>query len=291
MDRRFTDRMSAAKPGLWSAKASRFCASLAVICIVGCSEKKQETSYSRVPGLDPGKSAEVKLDQQPSATARDSAPQVNMASLKPGKPDASSTAGSVMAPFAGGGAMSGAPPLMSGGIPQAPETKVLIGGNKLQVAGVAFTIPEGWKSVKPASTFRAAQFEIAGSGGTAELAVFYFGPGQGGTVEDNVKRWAGQFSSDDPSTTTVPTDVAQVANGELSLALVRASGTYNPGSMGPGMGGASEPKPNYALLGLVVVGGPEGPIFIKATGPKATLDEQAKSFETFARSAKKSNYK
>ncbi len=185
----------------------------------------------------------------------------------------------------------GAPPMMAGGIPQAPETKVLIGGNKLQVAGIAFTIPEGWKSIKPASSFRVAQFEVPGPGGIAELAVFYFGPGQGGTVEDNVKRWAGQFTSDDPSTNTVPVDVAQVANGDLSLAMVRASGTYNPGSMGPAMGGASAPKPNYALLGLVVVGGPEGPIFIKTTGPKTTIDDQAKNFEAFARSAKKSNYK
>lgn len=261
----------------------------AALCVIGCTEKKQETTYSRVPELESSKPAETQLDQQATAVGAAGTPQVNMASLTPGKPDMTSTSSTGMPPFAGG-AMAGALPMV-GGIPQAPETKVLIGGNKLQVAEIAFTIPEGWKSVKPASTFRAAQFEVPGSGGTAELAVFYFGPGQGGTVEDNVKRWAGQFTSDDPSTTTVPIDVAQVANGDLSLALVRASGTYNPGSMAPMMGGDSAAKPHYALLGLVVVGGPEGPIFIKATGPKATLNEQAKNFEAFARSSKKSNYK
>jgi hypothetical protein len=191
------------------------------------------------------------------------------------------------APFAGMAAAG----MSSPGMPQPPETKVLIGGNKLQVAGIAFTIPDGWKSVKPASAFRAAQFDVPGEGGTAELAVFYFGPGQGGSVEDNIKRWAGQFSSDDPSTNTVPMDVAQVSNNELQLALVRVSGTFNAGSMGPGMGAPAEPKPNYGLLGLVVVGGSEGPIFVKATGPKRTIDDQAKNFENFARSAKKSNYK
>jgi hypothetical protein len=240
-----------------------------------------------VPGLEAAAAPNKVLDPQQGVT-EPAAGQVNAASLNPGKPDVTTSGASAGTPPFASMAPGGA---NSAGMPQPPDTKVLVGGNKLQVAGIAFTIPDGWKSVKPASAFRAAQFELPGAGGIAELAVFYFGPGQGGTVEDNVKRWAGQFSSDDPSTATVPIDVAQVSSNDLQLALVRASGTYNPGSMGPAMGAAAAPKPNHGLLGLVVVGGPEGPVFIKATGPKPTVDEQAKNFETFARSAKKSNYK
>jgi hypothetical protein len=257
----------------------------AALVLVGCSEKKEQPTYSRVPGLE---SAPPKpLDQQQATAAT---PDVNMASLAPGKPLAGSPTGPT-------GDASGTVPLtqasappMAGGIPAAPETKVLIGGNKLQVAQIAFTVPEGWTSTKPTSSFRKAQYDIPGPGGPAELAVFYFGPGQGGSVEDNVKRWAGQFSSDDPTTTAVPVDVAELPNGDISLALVRASGTYNPGSTGMGMGAAAAPKPNYGLFGLVVSGGPEGPVFARITGPKATMDDQAKNFEAFARSAKKSNF-
>ena len=32
------------------------------------------------------------------------------------------------------------------------------------------------------------------SAGDAETVVFYFGPGQGGGVESNIARWAGQFT-------------------------------------------------------------------------------------------------
>ncbi|MGI8905820.1 MAG: hypothetical protein ACR2IE_04935 [Candidatus Sumerlaeaceae bacterium] len=254
---------------------------LSLLLLCACAEKEDEPAYSRIQGLTTPSTAPA--IGQPTATSPASIGQVNTAHLAPGKPaDPSTTEAQPL---------DSATPAMPGGIPQAPETKVLIGGNKLQVAGIAFTVPEGWKSVKPASGFRVAQYELAGKSGFAELAVFYFGPGQGGSVEDNVKRWAGQFKSDDPTTTTVPVDVAQVSNGDLSLALVRTSGTFDPGSMGPAMGAPAAPKPKYGLLGLVVVGGPEGPVFIKATGPKGTVDEQAQNFETFARSSKKSSYK
>jgi hypothetical protein len=251
----------------------------AAAVLAGCNEKQEQATYSRVPGLSSAPASQPIDQAQANSAPRDASGQVNTALLAPGKPSDPNTTGA---------ATTG--PMM-GGIPQAPDAKVLVGGNKLQVAGIAFTVPDGWKSVKPSSSFRAAQYELPGKGGPAELAVFYFGPGQGGGIEDNVKRWAGQFKSDDPTTNAVPVEVAEITSGELSLALVRARGTYDPGSMGPMMGAAPEPKPNYALLGLVVVGGPDGAIFLKTTGPAATIDEQSKSFEQFARSAKKSNYK
>jgi len=175
---------------------------------------------------------------------------------------------------------------------QAGETKVMAGGNILQAAGLAFTVADDWKNVKPSSAMRVAQYELAGSGGPAEMAVFYFGRGQGGGIEDNIKRWAGQFTSD-PSTTNTGAghQVARLEKDNLRLALVKTEGTYNPGSMGP-MGPADTgPKENYALFGLVVEGGPEGSLFVKVTGPKATLAEQDKALEAFAQSVRVSSFK
>jgi hypothetical protein len=173
---------------------------------------------------------------------------------------------------------------------QPGQTKVMAGGNILQVAGLAFTVSEKWKNVKPESAIRVAEYELPGSGGPAQMAVFYFGKNQGGGIEDNIKRWAGQFTADPSTTSTGGAQVARVEKENLRLALVKTEGTYDPGSMGP-MAPSSGPKPNSALFGLVVEGGPEGSVFIKVTGPKATLAEQDKDLEAMAQSVRVSEYK
>lgn len=254
------------------------CAVAAAVLLTGCNGQPEQPKLTRVAGLEGAGTSTASGE----AASPHGAGEVQMASLNPGMP-ASRDGGTTGAAGAAGG--------MMGGIPMAPETKVLIGGNKLQAAGIAFTVPDGWESVTPASKMRVAQYSVPGPGGPAEMAVFYFGPGQGGGVEDNVKRWAGQFSSDDPTTTAVPIEAARLKTNGLELALVRASGTYDPGNMGPMAPASTGPKKNYALFGLVVNGGPEGPLFVKITGPKQTMDSQQANFEAFAQSAKKSEFK
>jgi hypothetical protein len=174
------------------------------------------------------------------------------------------------------------------GIPAPPRTNIHQGGNVLAVAGIAFTIPDDWKIVPPSSNLRAAQYAVPGPGGDAEMAVFYFGPGQGGNVEQNVRRWVSQFTPDDNTTTTLGGEVGTLESDSLRVTLVRTEGTYNSGTMG---GGDGTLRPGYALFGLVVEGGPEGNIFVKVTGPRSTLQQQRKALEEFARSTRKSNFK
>ena len=68
-----------------------------------------------------------------------------------------------------------------------------------QAAGVAWTVPAGWE-LAPARQMRIATYRIhaiAGDPEDAECAVYFFGAGQGGTVEANLDRWAHQFTSPD----------------------------------------------------------------------------------------------
>lgn len=171
---------------------------------------------------------------------------------------------------------------------QAGETKVMAGGNILQVAGIAFTVSEDWQNVKTSNSIRVAEYKLPGSGGPAEMAIFFFGKDQGGGMEDNIRRWAGQFS--DPNTTQPGAQVARVETNKLRTALVKTEGTYTPANMG-GMAPAAEPKDNYALFGLVVEGGPEGSVFVRVTGPKATMAEQDETLEKMAQSVRVSDYK
>jgi hypothetical protein len=152
-------------------------------------------------------------------------------------------------------------------------------------AGLVFTSPAGWKSATPASAMRVAQFALPRSAGDtqdAELVVYYFG-GSGGSVEANIDRWLGQMQqADGKPSTAVAQRQKRTING-LSLTLVDVSGTY-VAEMTPG---ATERhnSPNFRLRAGVIET-PNGPYFIKLTGPAKTVAAWDKAFEQFVASLK-----
>jgi hypothetical protein len=129
---------------------------------------------------------------------------------------------------------------------------------------VTWTDPAGWKR-GPDRPMRKATYEVPAAGGSpAELAVSYFGVGQGGEVEANISRWVAQFGD-------VKADDVQRSErtvNDLNQHIVEiAQGTYT-NSMA--MHGPSGPQPNSALLAAVVEA-PSGKYFFKMTGPAATV--------------------
>ena len=143
------------------------------------------------------------------------------------------------------------------------------------VGDIAFTAPARWEETAVTSSMRKAQFRVpraTGDAGDAELAVFYFGVGQGGSVEDNVKRWAGQFS--DPSGRPVTPISSRRELNSVTVTLVQMSGTYASGMpMGP-----MAPKLGYGLLGAIVEGS-QGPVFFKLIGPQVTIQQAHSEFD------------
>lgn len=135
---------------------------------------------------------------------------------------------------------------------------------------VGFDLPEGWQDHPPTSSMRTAEAMIPGEGGPAEMVVFYFGPGQGGGVDDNIQRWIGQMQMAEG--TEPQQDSFQV--GDLTVTHVTVHGTLLPSGMGTG---PTEPQPDSMLMGAVVVG-PGGPWFFKITGPEATLEDEREAF-------------
>lgn len=252
---------------------------VAAAALAGC-EKTEDRGVSRIPGMPIG--------DAPRADA--TMPNVQPSGNHQAPPLSELTGGlEPEGPAAATGTDAGA----SGDDMniQAGETNVRAGGNILEVAGLAFTVDQRWKNVRPASRIRVAEYQLEGGAGPAEMAVFYFGPDQGGGIEDNIRRWAGQFTADADTTGTEGAQVARMEINNLRLALVKMQGTYDPGSMGP-MGPANAgPRPGYALFGLVVAGGPEGSVFIKVTGPKQTLAEHNEALEAMAQSVRVSDYR
>lgn len=148
--------------------------------------------------------------------------------------------------------------------------------------------PDGWKSERPSSGMRVAQYQLPAAEGDAEaasLVVYYFGPGQGGSTNANIERWIGQMqqpggqSSKDSATTENTT-----VNG-LKVTLLDVTGTYTGGDMG-GMGGGSAAgtKPDYRMR-AAVIDTPKGAYFIKLVGPKKTVDQWDQAFQQYLHSA------
>ena len=180
--------------------------------------------------------------------------------------------------------------LLALGVAQADTPKAPAAPAAAQAAptagGLTWTAPTGW-AAQGERPMRAATYLIPSpkpNTDPAELAIFYFGAGQGGAVDANVKRWLGQFQKPDgsPGTEKESKTKKEQLNG-LPVTTVEVKGTYSGG--GPTMG-PTTPRPGWRLLGAIVEG-PEGPLFFKLTGPEHTVAGAEKGFRKLLESVKK----
>jgi len=145
---------------------------------------------------------------------------------------------------------------------------------------LTFSPPAGWHSSTPSSSMRVAEFTLprtAGDAADAQLIVYYFG-GSGGSVDANIDRWIGQMQQPDasPSSSAATRETRKVHG--LTVTLVDVSGTY-VAEVAPG---ASERhnSPRYRLRAGVIET-PNGPYFIKLTGPEKTIAKWTAAFNQF----------
>ncbi len=107
----------------------------------------------------------------------------------------------------------------------------------------------------------------------AECFAITFGPGKGGSVDDNVDRWVKQF---DPQTSP-PARTTRTVHG-MNVTRVEVAGTYKAMQM-PGTAPTS-PHSSWRLLGAIVEA-PTGTWFFKLTGPDATVKAATKEMDGF----------
>jgi hypothetical protein len=143
-----------------------------------------------------------------------------------------------------------------------------------------YDAPKDWKSVETSSSMRLAQWTY---GAKSEVVIFYFGSGQGGTVEANLDRWYGQFEQPDGGSTRERAKVTKSKAGELSITKVEVEGTYRA----PVRPGAAEQhhEPSYRMIAAVVEG-PSGPWFVRFLGPAKEVEAGSSSFDAFLRSVR-----
>ena len=140
-------------------------------------------------------------------------------------------------------------------------------------AGIKWTVPSSWKA-EAERPMRLATYTVpaaAGDSEPGECGVYYFGQGQGGSVQANMDRWIGQFQSKEPAKRDQRT-----VHG-MKVTTVDVSGAY-AGMAGPMAKTQSAPKPNYRLLGAIVEG-TQGSVFFKFTGPAKTVAQNQAAFD------------
>lgn len=130
------------------------------------------------------------------------------------------------------------------------------------------TLPAGWKRNPPANQMRLAEVEVPDpSGDPARACVAVFSTA-GGSVEENITRWAGQML-DAQGQPAAFTSQSRAING-VRVTTVEMSGTF------VGMG-AGAPQPDSRLHGAIIEA-PEGLLFIKMTGPAAPMTAAGAAF-------------
>jgi hypothetical protein len=155
------------------------------------------------------------------------------------------------------------------------ETPFAIGEGKL-----AMTAPAGWKKVQPKSRIIEAEFEIPAAKGD-EIPGRLTAMGAGGTVEANIDRWTAQFTGEG-----VKPKIEKKTVGGSEVHVVDLAGTYKDTPGGPFAGGKTTLREDWRMLGAIIETKDAGNYFLKLYGPKATITENEKGFQSLVESLK-----
>ena len=251
-------------------------AAIALLCALSACKTDK-------PGEEPPPAAPTG-EATPAAPAADAAPLSEVTAHAPEEgalPAGHPPLEGAEVPAAAAGASdlpAGHPPIAGGPQVKAPDPTSGRG-----TRGIVWKAPAGWVEETPSSALRRGQYRVPGPGGDAELAIFYFGAGQGGDPTANAQRWAQQFKQPDGGDPVEVMKTQTLDLGGTKVLLVETTGTYLNTAMNPADIGE---KPNYALLGAVVPG-PDANWFFKMTGPQPTVKAQRDKFLQLLQSIQK----
>jgi hypothetical protein len=145
-------------------------------------------------------------------------------------------------------------------------------------AEINYVLPADWTEESPSSSMRLAQFKIPGiDGGEAiELVVF---DRIGGSVDQNLERWAGQFKIPEGEEKKELVRSQETKNG-LNITFASVYGTYSVS--GSGMAFSGVDKPNYKMFAAIIESS-VGNYYFKAIGPILAIDNRFDELKEFVR--------
>ena len=153
-----------------------------------------------------------------------------------------------------------------------------------QSGELRFKIPAGWVAEPTTSKMRFAQFKLPHGDQDSEdgsLVVYYFGQGEGGSVQANLDRWIGQMVQPDGGDSKSKAQTKTLTLNGLNVTTLDITGTYTAEMM-PGAGDKQD-KSGYRLRAAVVET-PKGAYYAKEVGPSATIAKWDQAFSAFVNS-------
>jgi hypothetical protein len=150
----------------------------------------------------------------------------------------------------------------------------------VRLLGYETAVPATWTPRAPSSSMRLAEYTVAPNdgAGSAEVVVYYFGQGQGGSVPANLERWRGQFSEPDGS--AVPEVVVHDSSAAFPITIADFRGTYRRGF---GAGSADSVRADQELLAAIAET-PRGTLFVQLFGSVARVSAERTVFVNFVKS-------
>jgi hypothetical protein len=145
---------------------------------------------------------------------------------------------------------------------------------------LSFTAPEGWTKKQPANRIIEVEYAVLPVKGD-ETPGRFTAMGAGGSVEQNVTRWVGQFVGD-----AVKPKLDKLTVSGCEVQVVDLTGTYKDSPGGPFAGGKETLRDNYRMLGAIIATKDAGNYFVKLYGPKATVGENEAKFQELVKSLK-----
>ena len=149
--------------------------------------------------------------------------------------------------------------------------------------------PEEWVNVKPKSNivqyeFSAPKLEEKDKDKAARITF----TASGGTIEDNIVRWYGQFEQPDKSATKNKASIEKFEVDGQIVHWVDIPGTFKD-TMGAGPFAPSKAptmRENYRMLGAIIETKEMGNHYVKITGPTETVEKLAEGFKKMLKELK-----
>jgi len=159
-------------------------------------------------------------------------------------------------------------------------------GAVVKLDGLESRTPADWQEEKPVSRTRLYQFWLSPIGDdkdNAEVVIFYFGEGQGGSAEDNIKRWKGFFVPPEGKRIGDVAKVQKMKVGAVPVTYLDIHGTFSFRPFDPNA--KTTLRANYRMLG-VAFESKKGPYFIRMVGPADTVAYFKKGFDEWLKGFK-----
>ncbi len=160
---------------------------------------------------------------------------------------------------------------------------------ELADGNIQLVAPAEWVKVQPKSNIVQYEFSAPKLDETekAQAARITF-TASGGTIEQNIERWYGQFEQADKSATKDKAKVEKFDVDGQTVHWVDIPGTFKD-TMGAGPFAPSKAptlRENYRMLGAIIETKGMGNHYVKITGPAETVDKLAEGFKKMLKELK-----